>query len=175
MFSRKTKKGQEEMVGLVLIILVVAVVFLLFLGLSLSKSGGDRRIQSSEVSQFLDASLEYTTSCSLNEGYSYLKLRELIGRCNQNTATKCQNGEKVCDSASRTFGELIESNWVFSNESKTRGYESSVTFVDTATQKEVPLVDFEPPKIDCVSDSRRGADKPISTQEGSVVITLELC
>jgi len=169
------KKAQEEMVGLVLIILVVSVIFLLFLGLSLSQSNSERRVESSEATQFLDASLEYTTSCSTNGGYSYLKLKELISRCNQNSADICENGEKICEVAESTFKELIESTWVFSVESKTTGYETSIVFKDSTTQTSTPLTDFEAPKIDCISENRRGAEKPISTQAGTIVITLELC
>lgn len=124
------RRGQEEMVGFVLIILLVAVIFIIFLGFYLRKSSSDQRTESGELSQFLDALLEYTTDCSLNNGYSYEKISDLARECNQ--GAQCSNGKDACLVLKENSKEIIESSWNFGAQSPTKGYNFVINFNETS-------------------------------------------
>ena len=172
----KNKRAQEEMVGFVLIMIIVAVIFLVFLGIFLSQRDSETKIESADVSQFLDAALEYTTTCSQNSGYTYLSLEDAIISCYKGEICEKDGvSASTCEIAELVFKDLIESAWVFSPQSKTTGYESSLIFIDSVTALETPVPDFTAPSIPCATNQRRGADKPLFTGSGSIIISLELC
>jgi hypothetical protein len=125
-----TRKGQEEMVGFVLIILLVAIIFLVFLGLFLRKGNSDNSIESGEISQFLDSMLEYTSNCSLNSGYSYENVKDLATECERGAL--CSNNKEACIVLKETSKEIIESSWQFGSESPNKGYRFSIKFNGTA-------------------------------------------
>jgi hypothetical protein len=162
------KKGQEEMVGFVLIMVVVAVIFLIFLGIFVRKGVNDERTESSEVSQFLDAALEYTSSCSLN-GYSFLSLSRLMFKCGEGKI--CISGEDTCDMLKRDIEDLVESSWNFGSDSPEKNYSLKVHAVSSAGHQQ----DLVVLGTDC-SGAKRGADVPLDASAGmDITVTLELC
>lgn len=128
----RERKGQEEMVGFVVIMLLVAVAFLIFLGLYLRKSNVDLRVESSEVSQFLDAMVEYTTECSVNDGYSFESVDELASECDDGSI--CSNGRNACEVLKETSKEVIESSWNFGAQAPLKGYRFVIDFNSTSVQ-----------------------------------------
>jgi|WetSurMetagenome_2_1015567.scaffolds.fasta_scaffold375777_2 hypothetical protein len=127
-----TKRAQEEMVGFVLIILLVAVIFLIFLGLFLRRSSTDNRIESSEISQFLDAMTEVTSNCSLNSGYSFESIGDLATECERNSL--CSGGKTACEILKTSTKEIIESSWNFGAESPNKGYKFLISFNSSLAQ-----------------------------------------
>ena len=165
------KKAQEEMVGLVAIMLVVAVIFLVFLGI-FARQDNSESASSTEVSQFLDAALKYTTECT-KDGYFYKDLQGLIRECKKGTS--CNNGEQACDMLERLMGELVESGWTFSPESPKKGYEIILDFESisgTPIQPFTPIIGSDY----CSTNKIRGDDRTIPSPDGgSITLILNLC
>lgn len=120
------KRGQEEIVGFVLIIVLVMVVIMVFLGISLRK-GGDSQRESQEVYQFLESSMEQTTECALSEGRSLLKLDELISEC-YSSNNECVNEEKTCNVLNETFTNILEASWKYGEDFQIKGYELGIVY-----------------------------------------------
>lgn len=174
------KKAQEEIVGLVIIMLVVAVVFLILLGLSIRNNTNTEIAESEEISQFLDSALEYTTTCSLNTGYSYLSVNELIQACNDVRICSDAIGttKDPCDVLAETMENLIESAWVFDPpNTPNSGYELKIEYIDTASSNEPSSLLNRSIIRACAAEShgRRGATKPIFSTSGRISLSLELC
>ena len=99
------KKGQEEMVGFVLIVIIVTIALVVLMIFSLRKPSGIEN--SLEIENFLQASGYITTSCQV--GGESLTIKKLIVDCkNKNT---CDNGLESCDVLKEIFGNLLSSNW----------------------------------------------------------------
>lgn len=162
------KKAQEEIVGFVLIMVVVAVIFLIFLGLSIRKGPTADKADSEEISQFLDSILEFSVEeCSTS--YSYLNLEGLIRECYNNpSGSICGPDEQPCEALDRNIKTLIDSSWLINIDSPETGYL-------------LYLYDPEGNAFSFISDPcedvsrRRGAEKIIPVQSGSITISLELC
>lgn len=117
----KNRKSQEEIVGFVLIILLVTVILVILLGIYARSKTRDRTSESGEVAQFLDAMLEYTTECSLNSGFSYETISNLATNCALSNSL-CSNSKSSCEVLQDSTKKLIESAWVFGEESPNKGY-----------------------------------------------------
>ena len=161
------KLGQEEMVGFVLIMVIVAVVFLVFLGIGIRKPG-DSKIESIEISQFLESSMEYTTSCAINYIPNYASLSELFDDCL--SGNRCYDGKTACEILNSTLTGLFEASWQISSEGAIKGYNFTSTY-STDTSKEIII---ELSKGSC-EGNRRGASFPLPAFPGRIDNTLELC
>ncbi len=164
----KNKKAQEEMVGFVLIMLVVAVIFLVFLGIFV-RQGRQEKIDSTEVSQFLNALTKHTSECTFT-GYSYENLGELFDECRKNR--QCDSG-KTCDILKDALNEMINASWVFSNDSFYKGYAFRAVYDenihDDISPTELP---FSPLESGACEGAIVGADLPIAND---ITISLDLC
>jgi hypothetical protein len=99
------KRGQEEMIGFVLIIVLVAVIALVFIAIQIRKPG---EIQDSkEIQNFLYSSLKFTTECKMNN-WSFENVGDLVEDCY--LEEDCLNGDS-CRILNRTFSGLINSNF----------------------------------------------------------------
>jgi hypothetical protein len=123
MVAKMKKRGQEEMVGFVLIIVLVAVVFLVFMGIFLRRGVGGEDNESQEVYQFLDSMMEYTTGCAVSFEPAYLDFGELIRECGKGSL--CLNGDTACEVLEEDGVNLLESAWFVSQEGNVKGYEFS--------------------------------------------------
>lgn len=119
------KKAQEEIVGFVMIVLLVTIILVVFLGFYLRGHKQDYRTESVEVSQFLDSMLEYTTECSLTNGYSYASVSSLASDCAERNSL-CSNGRSACQVLQNSTKEIIESSWFFGQENPEKGYRFNV-------------------------------------------------
>lgn len=149
------KRGQEEILGFVLVVVLLAIVFLIYLGISLRQgdsSGGENE----ELLQFLDSSLAFTTNCTVND-YSYKDLGALIQECRR--GINCNNGMSACEIVEKTAESLIESSWVFGGNGRFKSYEFLVYELSDGGEKEQILEN--PPRKGPSGSNIRGADKPI--------------
>ncbi len=121
----KSKKGQEEIVGFVLIVLLITVILVIFLGIYLSGKNKDLSVESSEVSQFVEAMMQYSSDCSLNQGFSYENLGDLATNCATSNSL-CENGKSACEVLKNSTKEAIESSWVFGSNSPNRAYRFTI-------------------------------------------------
>lgn len=111
------KKGQEEIVGFILIVVLISVIALIFLAISIRKPTNIQ--DSKEIENFLQASLIHTTDCQANNETIY-NLKELIIACNKRES--CINSEEACFELNKTISEMISSAFQIEKESKTKGY-----------------------------------------------------
>ena len=88
----KSTRSQEEMVGFILIVVLVSVIGVILLVISLRKPV--ERIESNEITAFLEASMHYTTSCQPNPERVY-DFQGLIIACRNNE--NCIDGNSSCN------------------------------------------------------------------------------
>lgn len=163
------KKGQEEMVGFVLIVVLVAIIFLVFIGINVRKAGKEDITQSTEVSQFLDSVMMFTTGCATAYEPAYSNVGELILDCRENK--QCTNGESACDYLKKTIDELINSDPKFQigQDRPVKGYKfTSGTLNGNITSGDIVSIN----KGNCTSVLSRSADY---LTPGGVSTTLKLC
>ncbi len=125
-FKANKRKGQEEIVGFVLIVVLVVFVLIVFLGIQLRKPVKEQR-ESEVIYQFLESSMEQTTNCTLSEGASYLELDELIRECSE-TDSSCLGGATSCDIAKDTFTKLINESFAIGPDYPYKGYNISTIY-----------------------------------------------
>jgi len=112
----RSKNGQEEMVGFVLIIIIVAVILLIFLSISLKSPNKGQ--DSYKANSFVQAYQQYTTTCSIKG--EYLSIQDLVSECIKKET--CLNSEKACDVLDQTSKEILEKSWIVENGSLIQGY-----------------------------------------------------
>ena len=119
----QNKSGQEEMIGFALIVILVAVILLVFLGFSM-RAPQKETVESYEIESFIQASLQYTTTCV--EGYEpkYYSIRKLITACENNE--NCLDESSTCDVLKSTFKEIIEESWHIGENLPVKGYELKI-------------------------------------------------
>ena len=164
---RRKRRGQEEMVGFVLVVLIVMVIFVVILGLSVRKKSTEGIDQSIEASQFLDALLEFTSDCSKN-GYTYESVEELFDECRKGGVV-CSSGETACEILKRTIEGAINASWNINSESPESGFEIRAKIGEEALEG-FPIGINNP----CTGNVQ-GADRIIKTSDESIILTLEIC
>ncbi len=127
----KTKSGQEEMVGFALIIILVSVILLVFLAFSLSKPKTEAT-ESYEVNSFLQATLQYTTTCQTSSGIKkFESVQELVFDCD--LKNKCSNDEDTCKVLNETLTEILKESWPVGEDRPNKGYELIINTKDELT------------------------------------------
>ncbi len=116
---KKNKRGQEEMVGFALIIIMVAIILLVFLTISMKKT--NEISESSEIENFLQSMLQYTSNCSINSNFNFVSINRLIQECSEDTY--CNDGTFSCDVLNNTLEKMFSVSWSIQNTSQFRGYE----------------------------------------------------
>ena len=174
MHRQKIKnKAQEEIIGFVVIMLVVAVIFVIFLGIYISKNS-EESFDSSEISQFLDSAMEFTTECSIySTGYNYLNVQQLFIECQKGSL--CYDGQTACEVLEITLTNLTESAWSFGQNRPEKGYEYEIIY-ESSTGEEDLNPDFkEPHSFGLVGGEKyKGASPTFSVGSGNVIINLKI-
>ena len=117
------KFGQEEMVGFALIIILVSVILLVFLAFSLNKPKTE--IESYEVNSFLQATLQYTTTCQTSSGIKkFNTIQDLVFECD--LKNKCDNEENTCKVLNETLTDLLDESWPIGEDRPNKGYELTI-------------------------------------------------
>jgi hypothetical protein len=114
------RKGQEEIVGFVLIMVLISVIFLVFLGITLRNPDVSER-KSETVYQFLESAMEQTTECVPSGRRINLDLDDLIGEC-YSSNSECDNGNKSCVVLNRTIKNILDSTWRYGEDLPLKGY-----------------------------------------------------
>ena len=102
----RIKKGQEEIIGFVLIIVLVAIIALVFLAINLRRA--PEKLPSTELESFLQASMRYGTDCFSSPEIRY-NLKDLIVACDNRE--KCMNDADACDVLNKTLMQILKENW----------------------------------------------------------------
>jgi hypothetical protein len=119
----KSNKGQEEMVGFVLIVIIVSVALLILLWFLL-RSPSASAVENYQVESFIQASLQYTSSCESE--IEFLPLEDLIVSCQHGNA--CLDGTDSCEILNSTAKDLVKNGWNTNNGSAVKGYVFSIAF-----------------------------------------------
>ncbi len=99
MKMNKNKKGQEEMVGFVIIVILVVVIGVVFLGLSLRQKAEPVQHQESMMLDTMYAMLAYS-SCGDD-------MRGLIKECYLDPSAEC-DGMPVCGHVEAVFTDILD-------------------------------------------------------------------
>lgn len=176
----RIKKAQHETVGFVLIILIVVIIGVIFLGISLRGNRGVVTIDA-EISNFLSASLDYTTECYKDHEGDYRRLEDVISYCYQKSnALNCQNSTNPCQYMNKIYPLLL-------GKFKPAGLVNSYKLIfyyepsqDTDADQEESTARFSPfltmdlgNSTSCVS--RRSGESRISQDNGQIIVNLEVC
>jgi hypothetical protein len=100
------RKGQEEIMGFVIIVVIVVVIAVVFLGFSLHKKTKSIEPQQMQIEDLLQSMLIYTTDCEVNN--EMLSVRELIRECNQDSSKGCLDNQLVCNKLNSTFNHILK-------------------------------------------------------------------
>jgi len=178
-------KSQQEAVGFVVIILIVMIIGVIFLGIwfRASKQGGVF-VESAEISNFLSASLGYTTECYKDNAYDFKNLGDVVLYCYNNDAVNCPEAENSCAYVNKTYGAMLEKfkpAGILSYYSLTASYrvlknESSGSGEENEAQTGISAPFIKIAKGDsskCVT--KIGGQSPIDAGEGDIMVTLETC
>jgi hypothetical protein len=175
------KRAQEEMVGFVIVMLVVAVIFLVFLSVYIRSNKGSQPTESIEISQFLDSIVETTSICSFDDEFTFLSIGDLIRECQKEPIRKCTNipstptpdESEVCMVLASELEKSIEDSWNFGVDSPETGYRFLASF-DSGIGASTNILN-SPVSKPCGANVQIGADKPVFTPNGKIIISLTIC
>jgi hypothetical protein len=155
----KTKKAQEEMVGFAVIIILVSIIILGILFFVL-RAGTKQAIESYEVESFIQASLQYTTTCS--DSFGNLTIRKLAFQCIDEI--KCIDGRQSCDVLNETVKGLLDASWPIES-SPIKGYE----FLMQSSLKNVLEI-----KKGNVTNNYKGSLQDFTTSQQQLKVSLKV-
>jgi hypothetical protein len=173
------KRGQEEIVGFVLIVVLVSVALLVFLGISLRQDSSLNTSDSADVYHFLESSMEFSTDCAVIFTSDFSTLGELFRNCYE--GKKCLDSEKMaCDVLEENMEDVLESAWLIGEDRPDKGYKFESFYKSSEEDPAGPgeeddvIIEFE--KGDCTGGSVRGASyvSPAGTG-GRIQSVLEIC
>lgn len=161
----RQNKGQQEMVGFVLIVVVVMIGLMVFLVISARDSGSEA--SSLEVENMLGAIMKSTTSCAIPAEPYYKTYEDLFKRCYR--GDYCDNlGVSVCDYLNKSLVGVIEA--LLDSEATVGAYELNLMVRDEQGQEGLLSI-FEGNCTGSVSAAQRSV---VSGSE-SLIIRLRTC
>lgn len=162
------RRGQEEIVGFVLIVVIVSIAFLVFLTIFLRQDTSNLEVESQEVYSFLESSLEYTSDCATSFAPAYHDVGELLSECLSNS--RCIDGRDSCEVLNETLSEILENSFVVKEGSFLRGFEFNSYYERGNSSEEI----FTYSKGDC-SGSLRGAEALSAGNPGRIISSMSIC
>jgi len=108
-----------------MIIIIVAVIILVLLGISLNKPKTTTGVESYEIESFILASLQHTTECSTDLGFSYDSVGDLITECDFEQV--CENGKTACETLNVKLSEIVKNSWQVGADRPVKGYVLNIT------------------------------------------------
>jgi hypothetical protein len=163
------RRGQEEMVGFVMIVVVVAIVFLLLLSFYINSGGTERARESGEIYQFLESLGEYTTDCAVSFEPAFSSIGELYEQCYSNRV--CVNGEQSCKILNETISDILVESWFVDDQGAVKGYSFKSVYSTNNSEEEIIRVD----RGNCTSGIATGSEYISPAFPGTIVTSLELC
>ena len=116
------KKAQSEMIGFAIILILVMVIILIFVSFSIHKK--QAKVQDSEVQGFIQASLQYTTTCASQWIPNYQNVKDLIFMCMNNQSCYPENNKIMnsCDVLNKTMNQMLNNSWNVGKDWPDKGY-----------------------------------------------------
>lgn len=168
----RKKKGQEEIVGFVLIVVIIAIAFVVFLGIRLRNPEPVQK-ESEILYQFIESSMEQTTDCVIRENGKNLALNELIRECHSFGNT-CLNGENSCDVSIASLKGMIDASWKISPQDVYKGYEFKVNYYLNSSSEDDGEEIFSLIKGNCTS-AYIGNSYFIPQFPGNIIVSGKIC
>jgi len=160
------KKGQQEIVGFVLIVAVVVVALMVFLVISLKDSGED--VKSVEVKNMLDALMKQTTECAIVYEPDYDSFEDLFKSCYKNN--KCKNlGVSACNYLNESLAEVLDA--MFATEATISAHQLDFFVRDSDESQTGILRILEGKCAGTISSAQRS----IVSGSDSLIIRLKVC
>ena len=160
------KKGQQEMVGFVLIVVLVVVAALVLLVISLRKPAETKNDLQAE--NLISSVLSYTTECSDYEP-NYFNIQRLMKACYNREA--CTNlGRNSCDYLNESLKDIFKI--AVAGESVIKSYDVSVFSKDSEGQT-ADILGFSSGEAACSSPS--GWQEVISASPEDLVFRVRFC
>ncbi len=162
----KKNKGQQEMVGFVLIVVLVMIAIMIFIVISVRKTPEDR--QSLETGNMLSVMMKQTTGCAIVFEPEYDNVEALIKSCYFNK--NCENLNKPsCDYLNETLSGIIGD--LKQTDNSIGAYELSVLNEnDGASSSRLAYI-----RAGNCTTSMIGAQKIIVSDSGNLVVRLRVC
>ena len=159
-------KGQQEMVGFILIVVLVMIGMMVFLVISLRDSPENKG--SLEVGNILDAIMKHTTECAIVYEPDYDNFEDLFKSCHQGDG--CSNlGVDACDYLNESLRAVLEG--MFATESsRVTAYQLDF-FVKDDNGEEGLLRIFEGNCTGAVSSAQRN----IVSYSDDLIIQMKVC
>lgn len=164
-------KGQEEIVGFVMVVVIVSVIAVILLGIFIRQGGSQSVSESQDVAAFLDSALQYTTNCTVRSDNSYASLGDLIGYCHDRR--NCLSGEKACEVAESELGKMLNASWRVENGSVVKGYAFNATYIRNSTIIETEKVIFIS-SGECLG-SIKGSEEISLAYPGRIISSFKIC
>lgn len=165
------KRGQEEIVGFVVVVVLIAVVALVFLSFTLRGQVTTR--ENVNLAHFVEAMAEYTTNCSLYAAPDYASVGELYRACYQQTA--CADGTDSCLILNQTLLPLIKNSLRVNNETPLKGYILTVNLVPSGTGNGTVRKIIAVQEGNCTTGKQQGSSDFRYASEGVVRATVTTC
>lgn len=161
------KKGQQEMVGFVLIVILVVIGLMVFL--IISTRSGDEDVKSVEVANMLNALMKHTTDCAVVYVPDYDSFEDLFKSCHQ--GDRCSNlgvGVSACDYLNESLRAVMEG--MFATEANIDAYQLDFFVKDDEGQQRLLQI-LEGNCTGAVSAAQRS----VVAGSDSLVIRLRVC
>ncbi len=169
-YACQGRKGQEEVVGFVVVVVLVAVVFVFFLGFSSYDAPGIHEKTSQDLRHFLESIRVFTTDCELTE-HSPLEFKDLINACY--AGKTCTSGKKACDALNTTATTILTTAFPVGKEYFTKGYRFKIIYSESPENQEDSLISLS--QGNCSSLSQRSADDFFPLGAGQITLRVNLC
>jgi hypothetical protein len=164
------KKGQEEIVGFVLIVVLVAIVGVILLGIALRRPPSEVQQESRDIYRFLESMMDYTSECSVSYEPDYAKVRELLVECYSNPTSSCTSGEKACESLEITIKGILDVSWQTGPDRPIKGYMFNSSYTSDIKEENVISVSAG----ECAL-TFSGSEYISPAFPGTIVSSLRLC
>jgi|TARA_B100002003_G_C13892819_1_gene435305 hypothetical protein len=162
----KIKKGQQEMVGFVLIVVLVVVALMVFLILSFKST--PEKSDSLEVENLISSIMKMTTECAIVFEPDYDDYEDLFKSCYNNK--DCKNlGIGSCEYLNSSLKDLMDN--LMEGENVISYYEMDFSIRDDIGLEGILRVDGG----NCTGKIASSSQKSIKSRTDNLIIRLKLC
>lgn len=116
------KRGQEEIVGFVVVVVLVAIVALVMLSFSLRTP--QETYDSARLARFIGAVNEFSSNCTITSDYA--RIGELYGACYQ--GLRCADETDSCATLNSTLREIMNVSLRVGEDRPLKGYSVRVSY-----------------------------------------------
>lgn len=167
----KNRKGQEEMVGFVLIVVLVVVIGVVFLGFYLRSGGDAEATKSAELSSLIGSIARYTTDCEKPVD-EFKSMQQVAVMCYDGKS--CENG-LACNVLKDTLSEILENVYVVDEGSYIKYYKAEMFYGDDEQFLIAPIEDSNTGETLTCRGKKLFDSKVFSADGEQIEMRIEIC